>query len=88
MTAGAQTDLAGVSQPVETVSPDVRLENVVKNYPRTLVIPEALYRLGEVYAGDGRAQEAQESFRRVATEFSYTEWGRRAAQRLKATATR
>src|SRR5205814_6979780 len=51
-----------------------RLENVVKNYPRTLVIPEALYRLGEVYAGDGRAQEAQESFRRVATEFSYTEW--------------
>jgi len=65
-----------------------RLENVIKNYPRTLVIPEALYRLGEVYTGDGRAQEAQETFRRLATEFSYTEWGRRAAQRLKATATR
>ena len=65
-----------------------RLENVIKNYPRSLVIPEALYRLGEVYTGDGRAQEAQETFRRLATEFSYTEWGRRAAQRLKATATR
>src|SRR6266581_2465868 len=53
-----------------------RLENVIKNYPRTLVIPEALYRLGEVYTGDGRVQEARETFRRLATEFSYTEWGR------------
>jgi TolA-binding protein len=52
------------------------------------VIPEALYRLGEVYASDGRTQDAQEAFRRVATEYSYTEWGRRALQRLKTTATR
>lgn len=65
-----------------------RLENVIKDYPRTLVIPEALYRLGDVYAGDGRNQEAQEAFRRVATEYAYTEWGRRAAQRLKTMATR
>jgi outer membrane protein assembly factor BamD len=65
-----------------------RLENVIKNYPRTLVIPEALYRLGEVYAREGRTQEAQEAFRRLATEYSYTEWGRRAAQRLKTAATR
>jgi outer membrane protein assembly factor BamD len=65
-----------------------RLENVIKDYPRTLVIPEALYRLGEVYASDGRTQDAQEAFRRVATEYSYTEWGRRALQRLKTTATR
>jgi outer membrane protein assembly factor BamD len=65
-----------------------RLENVIKDYPRTLVIPEALYRLGDVYAGDGRSQEAQEAFQRVATEYAYTEWGRRAAQRLKTMATR
>ena len=65
-----------------------RLENVVKDYSRTLVIPEALYRLGEVYAGEGRAREAQDTFRRVATEYSYTEWGRRAAQQLRAMATR
>jgi outer membrane protein assembly factor BamD len=65
-----------------------RLENVVKNYPRTLVIPEALYRLGEVYAGEGRTQESQETFRRLATDYSYTEWGRRAAQWLKTAATR
>jgi TolA-binding protein len=61
---------------------------VVKDYSRTLVIPEALYRLGEVYAGEGRAREAQDTFRRVATEYSYTEWGRRAAQQLRAMATR
>jgi outer membrane protein assembly factor BamD len=65
-----------------------RLENVIKDYPRTLVIPEALYRLGEVYASEGRGQDAQDTLRRLATEYSYTEWGRRAAQRLKATATR
>ncbi len=64
-----------------------RLEGVIKDYPRTLVIPEALFRLGEVYASDGRMQDAQEAFRRVADEYSYTEWGRRAAQRLR-TATR
>jgi outer membrane protein assembly factor BamD len=65
-----------------------RLEKVIKEYPRTLVMPEALYRLGEVYAGDGRNQDAQDAFRRVATEYSYTEWGRRAAQRLRTAATR
>jgi outer membrane protein assembly factor BamD len=65
-----------------------RLENVIKDYPHTLVIPEALYRLGEVYASEGKAQEALDAFRRVATEYSYTEWGRRGAQRVKAMATR
>jgi outer membrane protein assembly factor BamD len=65
-----------------------RLENVIKNYPRTLVIPEALYRLGEVYAAEGRTHEARATFRRAATEYSYTEWGRRAAQQLKTAATR
>ena len=31
-----------------------RLEGVIKEFPRTLVIPEALFRLGEVYSADGR----------------------------------
>jgi outer membrane protein assembly factor BamD len=65
-----------------------RLEQVIKNYPRTLVIPEALYRLGEVYGSEGRTQESQETLRRVATDYYYTEWGRRATQRLKATVAR
>jgi outer membrane protein assembly factor BamD len=64
-----------------------RLEGVLKDYPRTLVIPETLYRLGEVNTALGRQREAQEAFQKVATEYSYTEWGRRAAQRLR-TATR
>jgi outer membrane protein assembly factor BamD len=64
-----------------------RLEGVIKDYPRTLVIPEALYRLAEVYAAEGRTQQAQETYRRLTDEYSYTEWGRRAAQRLR-TATR
>jgi outer membrane protein assembly factor BamD len=63
-----------------------RLEGLIRDYPRTLVIPEALYRLGEVYAGEGRAQDAQEVFRRAAEEYPYTEWGRRAQQRLRAAA--
>jgi outer membrane protein assembly factor BamD len=64
-----------------------RLEKVIKEYPRTLVIPEALYRLGEVYSGEGRPEDSQKMFRQVADEYPYTEWGRRAAQRLQ-TATR
>ncbi|HET9922505.1 MAG TPA: outer membrane protein assembly factor BamD [Methylomirabilota bacterium] len=64
-----------------------RLEKVVKEYPRTLVMPEALFRLGEVYAGDGRADDSQRMFRQLADEYPYTEWGRRAAQRIQ-TATR
>ncbi|HEX6079316.1 MAG TPA: outer membrane protein assembly factor BamD [Methylomirabilota bacterium] len=64
-----------------------RLEKVVKEYPRTLVMPEALYRLGEVYQNDGRTEDAQRLFRQAAEEYPYTDWGRRAAQRLQ-TATR
>lgn len=64
-----------------------RLEKVIKDYPRTLVTPEALFRLGEVYQSDGRTEDAQRMFRQVAEEYAYTDWGKRAAQRLQ-TATR
>jgi outer membrane protein assembly factor BamD len=63
-----------------------RLESVLKDYARTLVIPEALYRLGEIYATDGRAQDAQTTWQRLAGEYPYTEWGRRASQRLRTAA--
>ena len=63
-----------------------RLEQLLKDYPRSLVIPEALYRLGEVYAIEGRAQDSQNAFRRVSDEYPFTEWGRRAAQRLRTAA--
>jgi outer membrane protein assembly factor BamD len=64
-----------------------RLEFLLKEYPRTLVIPEALFRLAEVQIREGHARDAQATFRRLADEYPYTEWGRRAAQRLR-TATR
>ena len=63
-----------------------RLEQLLKDYPRSLVIPEALYRLGEVYAVEGRPREAQDAFRRLSDEYPFTEWGRRAAQRLRTAA--
>ena len=63
-----------------------RLEQLLKEYPRSLVIPEALFRLGEVYAIEGRVQDAQNAFRRLSDEYPFTEWGRRAAQRLRTAA--
>lgn len=64
-----------------------RIEFLLKEYPRTLVIPETLFRLAEIQVREGQAREAQATFRRLAEEYPYTEWGRRAAQRLR-TATR
>jgi outer membrane protein assembly factor BamD len=60
-----------------------RLELVLKEYPRTLVIPEALYLLAEVNLREGRTEEAGVLLRRLSSEFAHTEWGRRAVQRLR-----
>lgn len=61
-----------------------RLELVLRDYARTLVVPEALYLLAEVNFSEGRNKDAVGLLRRLASEYSYTEWGRRAAQRLRA----
>lgn len=61
-----------------------RLELVLKEYPRTLVIPETLYVLAEVNFSEGRTQEGTELLRQLASEYGFTEWGRRAVQRLRA----
>jgi outer membrane protein assembly factor BamD len=61
-----------------------RLEFVLKEYPRTLVIPETLYTLAEVNLVEGKRREAVDLFRQVAAEWGFTEWGRRAVQRLRA----
>lgn len=61
-----------------------RLELVLKEYPRTLVIPETLYVLADVNFSEGKNQEAIDLLRQLATDYAYTEWGRRAAQRLRA----
>lgn len=61
-----------------------RLEYVLREYPRTLVVPEALWLLAEVYSREGRAEAARPLLERLDAEFSHTEFGRRAAQRLRA----
>src|SRR5439155_1106634 len=60
-----------------------RLEKVIKDYPRAPVMPEALSLLADVNFSDGRDKEALELLRQVASDYSYTEWGKRAAQRLR-----
>ena len=65
-----------------------RLELILKDFPRTLVAPETLFLLAEVNARDGLADEATKTLRRLAEEYPYTEWGRRAIQRLNTAAQR
>jgi outer membrane protein assembly factor BamD len=60
-----------------------RLEKVIKDYPRAPVIPEALSLLADVNFSEGRAADALALLRQVANEYGYTEWGKRAAQRLR-----
>lgn len=61
-----------------------RLELVLKEYPRSLVVPEALWLLAEVNLREGRDKEARELLRRLAEEYAYTDFGRRAGVRLRA----
>jgi outer membrane protein assembly factor BamD len=61
-----------------------RLEGVLKNYPRSLVIPETMYRLADINAREGRTEEAQQMFRKLSNDYPYSEWGRRAGLRLQA----
>jgi outer membrane protein assembly factor BamD len=61
-----------------------RLQQVLRDYPRTPVIPETLYLLAEVNFYEGKNVEAAELLRRLASEFAWSEWGKRAAQRLNA----
>ena len=61
-----------------------RLELVIKDYPRTLVVPEALWLLAELNMREGKAELARPLLLRLQQEFAYTEYGRRAIQRLRA----
>ena len=61
-----------------------RLEKVIKDYPRAPVIPEALSLLADVNFSEGRNTDALMLLRQLASEYGYTEWGKRAAQRLRA----
>src|ERR671919_408210 len=55
-----------------------RLEFVLKEYPGTL------FTLAEVNFAEGKNREAVELLRQLANDYAYTEWGKRAVQRLRA----
>jgi outer membrane protein assembly factor BamD len=61
-----------------------RLEKVLKEYGRTLVVPEAMFLLAEVSFKEGKTDEALGLLRRLEIEYGYTDFGRRAAARLRA----
>ncbi len=61
-----------------------RLELVLREYPRSLVIPETLWLLANVNLREGKPEEARALLRRLEQEYAHTEFGRRAAQRLRA----
>jgi outer membrane protein assembly factor BamD len=61
-----------------------RLEKVLKDYSRTLVVPEAMFLLAEINFKEGNTDEALALLRRLETEYGYTDFGRRAAARLRA----
>ena len=61
-----------------------RLDVILKDYPRTLVIPETLFLLAEVNLAEGKTAEGRALLRRLTEEYGFTEFGRRAAQRLRA----
>ncbi|MFQ5830936.1 MAG: outer membrane protein assembly factor BamD [Candidatus Methylomirabilia bacterium] len=61
-----------------------RLEGILKEYSRTLVIPETLFLLAQIHWREGLVGQADRLFQRLVDDFSYTEWGRRAARRLAA----
>jgi len=60
-----------------------RLELILKDYSRTLVVPETLWLLAEVNAREGKTREATELLQRLSAEFPHTDYGRRAGQRLR-----
>jgi outer membrane protein assembly factor BamD len=59
-----------------------RLEFILKEYPGTLVVPETLFLLAEIQRQEGRPEEATRTLRKLVDDYPYTEWGRRASQRL------
>jgi outer membrane protein assembly factor BamD len=71
----AQNNVVGARQ---------RLEKVLKEYGRTLVVPEAMFMLAEINFREGKPDEGLALLRRLETEYGYTDFGRRAAVRLRA----
>jgi TolA-binding protein len=46
----------------------IEFDNLVKNYPKSPLVPEAEYRIGVAYSLDGKIKEAEAAFRRMVRE--------------------
>ena len=71
------------NQQANAIGARQRLEKVLKEYSRTLVVPEAMYMLAEISFKEGKTDEATALLRRLETEYGYTDFGRRAGARLR-----
>ena len=67
-----------------TIGARQRLEKVLKEYARTLVVPEAMFLLADISFKEGKTEEGLGLLRRLENEYGYTDFGRRAAARLRA----
>jgi len=65
-----------------------RLELILKEYPGSLVVPETLFLLAEIQRQEGEPGEAAGTLKKLADDYPYTEWGRRASQHLSRSAQR
>ena len=65
-----------------------RIDIVLKEYPRTLVVPETLYLLGDIRIAEGNPREARRIFTELSEQYPHSDWGRRASQRLFSAALR
>ena len=65
-----------------------RIDIILKEYPRTLVVPETLYLLGDIRMAEGNPREARRIFTELSDQYPHTDWGRRASQRLFSSALR
>lgn len=65
-----------------------RIDIIMKEYPRTLVVPETLYLLGDIRMAEGNPREARRIFTELSEQYPHSDWGRRASQRLFSAALR
>lgn len=60
-----------------------RLEIIVKDYPRTLVVPETLYLAGAIHLVNSRPEDGTRMLRRVVDEYPHSVWAAKAKSLLR-----
>ncbi len=58
-------------------------KDFLEKFPKSSYVPEALYLIGEAYSNMRKPWQGRPYFKRLTDEFPETEWGARAARKLK-----